>query len=121
VEAYTNKYKLVYSCGVAVSVGAETTETTRAAFQAALRARKTLGYELVRRHDVRVDVERHARPRVAGALGELACRNTRLMPKRDPTVPQVVRAEMRDARGLAGARERLVRARLGFASGGGEE
>jgi hypothetical protein len=58
---------------------------------------------------------------VAGALGELACRNTRLMPKRHTTVPQVVRAEMRDARGLAGARERLVRARLGFASGGGEE
>ena len=49
------------------------------------------GYEplrlnLVRRHDMRVNVQAHRRPRMTGTVGQLASRDTRLMPDRDAAV-----------------------------------
>ena len=45
-----------------------------------------------------VDVERHRRPRVPGALGELPCGDARLVPDRDSAVPKIVRLVVGDLR-----------------------
>ncbi len=79
--------------------------------------RSSRGSELVRRdlvgrHHMRVHVERHRRARVPRPMGELARRHPRLMPDRDPAMPEVVRVVVRDAGGLAGPQHRLVRGRL---------
>lgn len=69
---------------------------------------KTLGRELVRRHDMRIHIERHARPRMTGTFREFACRNTRLMPYGNSPVPQIVRMKVRHASRLTGSGHRLI-------------
>ena len=59
-----------------------------------------------------VDVERHRRPRVPGALGELPCGDARLVPDRDPAVPKIVRVVVGDLRVATRPRHRLTRGRL---------
>ena len=48
---------------------------------------KPLGRDLVRGHDVAVNVEAHRRPRVPGPLRKLPSGDPRLVPDRDPPVP----------------------------------
>jgi integrase len=52
---------------------------------------KPLRRNLVQRHHVAVDVETHRRPRVAGALRELARDDARLVPDGDSPVTKIVR------------------------------
>ena len=74
-----------------------------------------LRFELVGGHDVAIDVEAHRRASVAGAFGELARRDTALMPEGDPAVAQVVRVVVRHLGEFAGAQHRLIGARFGHA------
>jgi hypothetical protein len=52
---------------------------------------------------VRVHVERHGRLGMPSALRELPRGNARLMPEREPAVPEVVRRVVRDLRETARA------------------
>ena len=56
-----------------------------------------------------VDVQAHRRPCVTGALRELPRRYPGLVPDRDAAVAKLVRVVVRDPRGLARPRHRLVR------------
>jgi len=56
---------------------------------------KRLGRCLAQRHNVRVDVERDARPSVPRPLRQLASDDAGLVPYGDPAVPEIVRMVVR--------------------------
>ena len=58
-------------------------------------SQKALGRNLVRGHDVAVNIEAHRRPRVPRTLGKLPSRDARLVQDRDPAVTEVVRVVVR--------------------------
>jgi hypothetical protein len=67
-----------------------------------------LDRNLIERHDVLVDVERHRGAGVADPLGHCLRRDALLMPEADPPVAQVVRVEVRNLGADASTRDRVA-------------